>query len=287
MKKKVKRSQLQQIAHRFSRNKTAMAGLTILIVFIFLAVFANVLFDYETVALATNAAERLQPPSAQHWFGTDELGRDILARVVHGTKMSFLIGFASVLIGLVGGMILGAVVGYYGGVVDMVVMRIVEIFMAIPAMLMAMIIVSVFGASPVSLSLSLGVALIPAFTRVTRGTVITVCEMEYIESARAIGATDAIIILHHIIPNCFAPLLIQVTLSLASSILSISGLSYLGMGINPPTPEWGSMLSAARNYLHGNGYMAIFPGLAIMLTILALNLIGDGLRDAADPKLKR
>jgi peptide/nickel transport system permease protein len=188
--------------------------------------------------------------------------------------------------GLVIGTILGSLSGYYGGGIDMIIMRCTDILMAIPQILMAIIIVSVAGSNAVVIAIALGIAVIPTFTRVARGAVLTVCGMEYIESARALGETNGIIILTHILPNCFAPLLIQSTLSMATTILSVSGLSYLGMGIQAPIPEWGSMLSASRVYLSNKGYMSIFPGLAIMLTILALNLMGDGFRDAADPKQK-
>jgi len=279
-------SQVYQIWYRFRHNKSAMLGLVIISLLILIAVFADVLFSYDGIAIKQNIMERLQAPSAAHPMGTDDYGRDILARVVHGSRISLGIGFGGVAIALFGGTIIGAIAGFYGGKVDMVVMRVTDIFMAIPNILMAMIIVAVAGTSAVTIAISLGIAAIPTFTRVARGAVLTVREMEYIESARAIGAKNSTIISKHILPNCFAPLLVQTTLSMAIIILSVSGLSYLGMGIKAPIPEWGSMLSASRAYLQGNSYMAIFPGLAIMLTILALNLLGDGLRDASDPKLK-
>lgn len=281
-----KQGQFLQIWRRFKRRPSAMIGLYLIILFILIAIFAGVLFDYDAVAIKQDIANRLQPPSWEHPFGTDDYGRDILARVVHGTRISIGIGFAAVALGLTIGTLLGSSVGYYGGLYDMIVMRIVEVFQAIPCMLMAMIVVAVAGANPITLAIALGLAIIPTFTRVARGAVITMREMEYIESARAIGSSDFRIIFAHILPNCFAPLLVQSTLSMAVSILSVSGLSYLGMGISPPVPEWGSMLSASRIYLQDYSYMAIFPGVAIMLTILALNLLGDGIRDAADPKLK-
>lgn len=281
-----KNGQLSQMWRRFRRRRPAMLGLFMMISLILMAVFANVLFDYNDVAIKQDISNRLSSPSLKHPFGTDDYGRDILARVVHGARISLGIGFASVAIGLISGTFLGALVGYYGGILDMIIMRIVEVFQAIPCMLMAMVVVAVAGASPSTLAIALGIAIVPTFTRVARGAVITVREMGYVESAKAIGAGDITIIFAHILPNCFAPLLVQSTLSMAVSILSVSGLSYLGMGINPPTPEWGSMLSSARIYLQGYSYMSIFPGVAIMLTILALNLLGDGIRDAADPKLK-
>ena len=278
--------QFAQIWRRFSKRGSAMFGLCLLILLILTALFADLLYDYDDAAIKQNIPERLQAPSWKHPFGTDDYGRDILARVVHGSRYSLGIGFAAVAIGLIVGTAIGSIVGYYGGVMDMIVMRIIEVFQAIPCMLMAMIVVAVAGASAVSLAIALGLAIIPTFTRVARSAVITVREMDYVEACRAIGACNINIILFHILPNCFAPLLVQSTLSLAVSILSVSGLSYLGMGISPPTPEWGSMLSASRIYLQDYSYMAIFTGVAIMLVILALNLLGDGIRDATDPKLK-
>lgn len=279
-------NQFMQIWYRFKKRPAAMLGLFILVFLILMAIFADVLYDYDEEALAQNIVERFTKPCAEHPFGTDDYGRDILARVVHGSRLSLGIGFASVAIALICGTAIGAVVGYRGGWADMVVMRIMDILMAVPSILMAMIIVAVFGASTVTLIISLGISTIPTFTRVARSSVLTVREQEYVEAARSIGETNATIIIKHILPNCFAPLLVQVTVMLARAILSVSGLSYLGMGVQAPTPEWGSMLSASRAYLSNAGYMAIFPGLAVVLTILALNLVGDGLRDATDPKLR-
>lgn len=279
-------NQFQQIWHRYKKRPSAMAGLIILIVLILVAIFADVLYDYEGVALAQNVSERFMKPCAEHIFGTDDYGRDILARVVHGSRLSLGIGFSSIMFSTIIGTAIGAVAGFVGGKLDNVIMRIMDILMAIPSILMAMIIVAVFNTSAVTIALALGIANIPTFTRVARGAVLTVREKEYIESARAIGETNGSIILKHILPNCFAPIVVQFTVSLAMTILSVSGLSYLGMGIQAPAPEWGSMLSGSRAYLSNASYMAIFPGLAIVLTILSLNLIGDGIRDATDPKLR-
>ena len=284
--KKSGENQLMQIWRRYKKRPAAMFGLVLLCLLILTAIFADVLYDYEGQAIAQNIMGRFTKPCAEHPFGTDDYGRDILARVVHGSRLSLGIGFLSISIAMIIGTSIGAVVGYRGGKVDMIVMRIMDIFMAIPNILMAMIIVAVFGASAITLAIALGIANIPTFTRVARGTVLTVREQEYIESARAIGETDSTIILKHILPNCFAPILVQMTVTLAMTILSVSGLSYLGMGIQAPAPEWGSMLSASRGYLNNASYMAIFPGLAIVATILSLNLVGDGLRDATDPKLR-
>ena len=284
--KKSGENQLMQIWRRYKKRPAAMFGLVLFCLIVLMAIFADVLYDYEGQAIAQNIVGRFTKPCAEHPFGTDDYGRDILARVVHGSRLSLGIGLLSIAIAVIFGTSIGAVVGYRGGKLDMVVMRVMDILMAIPNILMAMIIVAVFGANAITLSIALGIANIPTFVRVTRGTVLTVREQEYIESARAIGETDTTIILKHILPNCFAPILVQFTVTLAMSILSVSGLSYLGMGIQPPAPEWGSMLSASRSYLNNASYMAIFPGLAIVATILSLNLVGDGLRDATDPKLR-
>lgn len=279
-------NQFLQIWRRYKKRPAAMLGLIILVILILTAIFADVLYNYEEDVISQNIVERFTKPCVEHPFGTDDYGRDILARIVHGSRLSLGIGFLSISIAMIIGTAIGAAVGYRGGKVDMIVMRIVDIFMAIPNILMAMIIVAVFGASATTLAIALGIANIPTFTRVARGTVLTVREQDYVESSRAIGETDMTIILKHILPNCFAPILVQMTVTLAMTILSVSGLSYLGMGIQAPAPEWGSMLSASRAYLSNASYMAIFPGLAIVLTILSLNLVGDGLRDATDPKLR-
>ena len=251
-----------------------------------LALFADVLFDYDEVVIKQNIAEMRQPPSLAHPFGTDELGRDILARVVHGTRVSLSIGFTSTLLAsLIGGTI-GAVSGYFGKRVDMIISRIMDMLLAIPGTLLAIAIVAVLGTSVTNLIMAMVISSIPKFARITRGAVLTVKDVEYIEAARAIGATDRTIILSHVIPNCMAPILVEMTLNISFAILTISGLSFLGLGVEQPRPEWGAMLSSSRTYIRDYSYMALFPGLAIMVTILAFNLLGDGLRDALDPRLK-
>ncbi|MDO4314434.1 MAG: ABC transporter permease [Oscillospiraceae bacterium] len=279
-------SQAYQIWERFSRNPSAMLGLAIFIVIVLLAVASGFLFDYDTVIIKQNFAERLQAPSLAHICGTDDYGRDVFARIMYGARYSLGISFTAVLAALLFGTVLGSIAGFYGGWADMLIMRATDVLMAIPQILMAIIIVSVAGSSAGIIAFALTLAQIPKFTRVACSAVLRVADMEYIESARALGEPGPMIIVKHIIPNCFAPLLIQTTLSVATAILSVSGLSYLGMGIETPIPEWGAMLSAARPYINSKSYLSIFPGVAVMLTILALNLMGDGFRDAADPKQK-
>ncbi|MGI9273234.1 MAG: ABC transporter permease [Endozoicomonas sp.] len=281
-----KRSQWLEVWHRLKRNKMAMLGLFILSIVVFAAVFAGVIADYETVVIAQNLGDRLQGPSTQYWLGTDEFGRDIFARLIHGARVSLLVGVLSVGISIIIGGTLGAVSGYYGGKLDDIVMRIMDIFLAVPSILLAIAIVSALGASLMNLMLAIAISNIPTFARVVRASVLSLRDQEFVEAARAIGASDARIILRHIIPNSLAPVIVQGALGVAIAILSTAGLSFIGLGIQPPEPEWGSMLAGGRQYLRHAWHVTTFPGLAIMITILALNLLGDGLRDALDPRLK-
>lgn len=284
--KSKKKSQWVSVWKRLKKNKMAVAGLIILSLICFLAVFADVFFDYETMVIQQSAALRLKPPSPQHWLGTDEVGRDILARIVHGARVSLPVAFATIVIASVAGGILGAVAGYGSKMADNLIMRFMDIFLAIPSILMSIALVSALGPSMGNLLLAISISNIPPFARIVRSSVLTIRNEEYIEAARAIGAHDWRIIFRHIIPNCMAPIIVQVTLCIAGSILSIASLSFIGLGIQPPTPEWGSMLSGGRQYIRYAWWVCAFPGIAIMLTILSLNLLGDGLRDALDPKMK-
>ncbi len=285
-KKYKKKSQAAEAWRRLTKNKMAMLGLAILVVFLLIAIFADVIADYDTVVIKQDIAGRLQGPSGAHWFGTDEYGRDIFARLVHGTRISLIVGFASVVVGVVIGGLLGAVAGYYGGKVDNVIMRLLDIVLAVPAILLCMAIIAAFGTSTANLIFAIGVSNVAKFARVVRASVITLKDQEFVESARAAGCTEFAIILRHIIPNCLAPIIVQFTLRVAYTILATSSLSFLGIGVLPPAPEWGAMLSGGRTFIRDSSYITIFPGIAIMLTILALNLLGDGLRDALDPRLK-
>lgn len=285
-KKYKKKSQVREAWQRLTKNKMAMLGLAILVGFILIAIFADVIADYNTVVIKQNIPNRLQGPSGEHWFGTDEYGRDIFARLVHGTRISLVVGFASVVVGVFLGGLLGAVAGYYGGGVDSLIMRALDIILAVPSILLCMAIIAAFGTSTLILVFAIGVSNVAKFARVVRASVITLKDQEFVESARAAGATEFSIILKHIIPNCMAPIIVQSTLRVAYAILATSALSFLGIGVLSPTPEWGAMLSGGRTYIRDSSYITIFPGLAIMFTILSLNLLGDGLRDALDPRLK-
>ena len=286
-KRKIKRSQLREIVIRMRRNRPAMIGLAIVIVLVLAALFADVIADYDTVVIKQNVAIRLQGPSAAHWFGTDEFGRDIFARIVHGARISLMVGIVAVSIALALGGTLGAIAGYFGGAVDNIIMRMMDIFLSIPILLLAIMIVSALGSSMLNLMIAIGISSMPTFARVTRASVLSVKDQDYIEAARAIGATNRKIILRHILPNCLAPIIVQATLRVATAILSTASLSFIGLGIQPPAPEWGAMLSSGRSYIRDAPHIVVIPGLVIMITILALNLLGDGLRDALDPKMKR
>lgn len=285
-KKYKKSSQLAEIWYRLARNKAAMIGLFVIIVLVFTAIFANQLFDYNTKVIEQNISERLQWPSLAHPLGTDEFGRDLLARIVHGARMSLLLSVLAVALGLAVGGTLGAISGYYGKRLDNIIMRFMDILLAMPMILFAMVIVAALGANAVNLVIALSISLIPFFARIVRGSVLTVKDVEYIEAARAIGAKDITIIINHILPNCLAPIIVQTTLRIAATITSTAALSFLGLGVQAPAPEWGSLLSSGRTYIRDSSYLTFFPGLAIMITILSINLLGDGLRDALDPRMK-
>ena len=275
-----------EIWKRFKKNKAAMLGLAIFSVMVILAVFADVICDYDTQVIAQNVANRLKPPSAAHWVGTDAYGRDIFARVVHGARISIVIGLAATVGSVCISGILGSIAGYYGGRVDNVIMRVLDTFLAIPGELLAMAIVASLGPSMTNLLIAVTIARIPPFTRVIRSSILTVIDQDYIEAAIASGARDSYIIVKHILPNAMGPIIIQATMGVGRMILTAAGMSFIGMGVQPPLPEWGSMLAEGRDFMRYSPYITLFPGLAIILTSLALNLLGDGLRDALDPKLK-
>ncbi|KXZ40230.1 peptide/nickel transport system permease protein [Alkalithermobacter thermoalcaliphilus JW-YL-7 = DSM 7308] len=282
-----KRSIWAEVGRRMVKNKMAMVGLGILLVLIILAIFADVIAPYEEVAIKQNLANRLQGPSAQHILGTDEFGRDIFARIIHGARVSLQVGLVAVGISILIGGSLGAIAAYYGGTLDNLIMRFMDILLAVPSILLAIAIVSALGPSLFNLMLAIGISSVPSYARIVRASVLSIRDQEFIEAARAIGANDFIIITRHIIPNALAPVIVQGTLGVAGAILSTAGLSFIGLGIQPPAPEWGSMLAGGRAYLRDAWHVTTFPGLVIMITILALNLLGDGLRDALDPKLKQ
>ncbi len=281
-----KQNRMLELWKQFSKNKTAVLGLVIIAIFFILAVSSGFIYDYQDDIVKQNIPNRLKAPSSEYPFGTDDKGRDVLARVVYGSRISLTAGFAAVTIALIIGGTLGAIAGYFGGILDNIIMRLMDVFLAIPGTLFAITIVAALGKSTTNLIIALSIATIPRFARILRSSVLTVRDNEYIEAAKAIGATNFRIITQHVVPNSLAPVIVQTTLSVATIILTIAGLSFLGLGISPPMPEWGSMLSEGKTFIRNQSYLAFFPGLAIMITILALNLLGDGLRDALDPRLR-
>lgn len=280
-----KRSQFLDIAQRFVKNRMAVVGGIIILFLVFCAIFPNLIAPYGIDE--QNLSNRFISPNAQYLFGTDAFGRDILSRVVYGTRVSLLVGIISVSFSCIIGIIIGSISGYYGKTVDNIIMRIIDMFLAIPGMLLAITIVAALGVGFENLIIAIGVGSIPLYARVVRASILSVKEQEYIEVAHSIGASDLRIIIMHILPNCMAPIIVSATMSISSAILAAAALSFIGVGVQPPTPEWGSMLSAAREYMRDYWFVVVFPGVAIMLTVFAFNVFGDGLRDALDPRLKK
>jgi len=279
-----KRSPWMTVWKNLKKNKAAMIGLFVLIVLIITAIFAEQIapFGFDD----QNLPNRLQAPSWEHIFGTDSFGRDIFSRIVFGSRVSLQVGFIAVGIGAVAGGALGAVAGFYGKHLDNWIMRIMDILLAIPNILLAISIVASLGPGLQNVMIAVGIGSIPGYARIVRASVLTVRDQEFVEAARSVGTNDFRIIMKHIIPNAMAPIIVQATLGVAGAILSAASLSFIGLGIQPPAPEWGAMLSDGRANLRDFPHVTTFPGLAIMITIYALNLLGDGLRDALDPRLK-
>lgn len=278
-------SLIKDSIRRFTENKTAVLGLILLFLFIFAAIFAPLITPYSPTE--RDYRERLKAPSAKHLLGTDYLGRDIFSRIIYGARISLQVGLISVGVALAAGVALGAVAGYFGGFIDLIVMRAIDIMLAFPSILLAIAIMAILGPSLANAMLAIGIVSIPTYARIVRSSVLSVKNDEFIEAATALGMSNARIIFRHILPNCLAPIIVQATLGVATAILDAAGLSFLGLGAQPPTPEWGAILSECRPYLRNAPWTVAFPGLAIVVVVLALNLVGDGLRDALDPRLKR
>lgn len=282
-----KKSRGRELWQRFMKNKTAVIGMIIFIFIVLVAIFAPLIANYETQAIKIDVPSRLQGPGGQHILGTDEMGRDLLARIVHGARISLMIGICSIAVSLLIGGTLGAISGFFGGRIDNMIMRVMDVFLCLPDVLLALAIVAAFGTSQVNLMISIGLAFTPKLSRVVRAAVMSVRSNEYVEAARSIGAKNSRIILKHVLINCIGPIIVQVTLYVANAILTISALSFIGLGIQSPTPEWGNMLASGRAYMRDHAYLVVTPGLAIFFSILSLNLLGDGLRDTLDPRLKQ
>lgn len=281
-----RRSQIGSVLYRLKKNKLAMFGLFLLLAMITIALCADFIADYDGRVIGQNIKERLNPPSASHWFGTDHFGRDIFARIVHGSRISLSLSIVAMVFAVAAGAIIGAIAGYYGGKTDDIIMRFMDILLSIPPMLMSISIVAALGQSMVNLLIALGIAYIPVFARVIRSSILSIKGQEFIEAAKACGTSDRRIILKHIIPNAVGPIIVQATLAMGSVILIISSLSFMGLGVKPPAPEWGTMLYEGRDFLRQAPYLTLFPGAAITIAVISLNLLGDGLRDALDPRLK-
>ena len=267
----------------FKKNKPAVFGLIILGIFVFMAVFADVLVDYDT-AILQNRDARLARPCAEYPLGTDHLGRDVLARIIHGSRTSLCIGVVATAVSLFIGGLLGLIAGYAGGWVDSVITRTMDILMCIPGILLSLCIIAVLEPNTVNLLIAITISNVPGFARILRATVINMAGREYVDAARTAGAGHIHIIRRHILPNTIGMVIVQATMSISGTIIFASGLSFLGLGVQPPTPEWGVMLSDAKKYMRELPYLLIAPGLSIALTALSLNLVGDGLRDMWDPR---
>jgi len=280
-----KQSQAKEVWRRLCKNKLAIVGLVLVIIIVLGSILAPLLTPYEYDAMDLLHAKQF--PSWEHPLGTDHYGRDILTRILYGGRTSLLISVIAIAISLIVGGLLGAVASYFGGFQENVIMRLLDILMAVPGLLLAVAISASLGVGKLNCAIAIGVSSIPSFARIIRASVLSIKGQEYIEAAKACGVRDWTIILRHVIPNSLAPIMVQSTLRVGESIMMISSLSFIGLGVQPPTPEWGSMLAMGRDLIRDFWPIVTFPGIAIMLTLIAFNLLGDGLRDALDPRLKQ
>lgn len=278
-------SQWRIVGRQLRRNRAAMIGATIIALEVLIAVFAPIVAPYEP--LKQNPRAALQAPSAEHYFGTDDTGRDLFSRVVYGTRISLRIGLISVAIGGGIGVVLGLIAGYRGGFSDALIMRLMDLLLAFPGILLALAIIAILGPGLFNVMIAVGVGGIPVYTRVARASTLAIREREYVVGARATGCGDLRILARYILPNVLPPLIVLATLGIAGAILTAAGLSFIGLGAVPPTPEWGAILTLGRKYINQAWWYTTFPGIAIIVTVLGINMLGDALRDALDPKLRR
>lgn len=269
---------------RLAKNKGALIGGYLILFLVIVAIFGPYLTTYDPHHI--DYSIKFETPSSEHWFGTDHHGRDIFTRVIHGLGITMTIGVLATLLGGFVGIILGVISGYYGGRTDTIIMRLMDILLAFPGILLALALISVLGPSRQNVIIAIALFAVPTFARIVRGSTLAVKNLEYIDAMKALGASDFRIILRHIFPNILSPIIVQGSVFIASAVLSASGLSFLGLGEQPPSPELGALLSDGRDYIWNAGHIAFFPGLVIMLIVLAFNVLGDGLRDALDPKMK-
>jgi ABC-type dipeptide/oligopeptide/nickel transport system permease subunit len=281
---RVARGQVAEAWLRLRRNRGAVVAAAVLGALVLAALLAPWIAPYDPIEPEPPAA--LQGPSAAHWMGTDALGRDVFSRIVHGTRVSLLEGVIAVLLAGGVGITLGLLAGYYGGWLDVTIMRSVDVLLAFPSILLALVVLAVLGPNLLNAMLAVGVAWIPNYARLTYGTVLSVKQNQYVEAARVVGGSDLQIMLRYILPNVAGPLIVLASLCMAFAILAAASLSFIGLGAQPPTPEWGAMAADGRAYLRRAWWVSTFPGLAVMVTVLAINLLGDGLRDALDPRMK-
>jgi len=270
---------------RLRKNKAAVVGGALILLFIVVSIVGPWLTTQSPTTV--NVLNKLQSPSGAHWFGTDNFGRDIFTRIIHGMALTLKVGFLSVAMGGSVGVVLGIVSGYYGGIIDTIIMRVMDVLLAFPGILLALAIVSVLGGSLTNVIIAVGLFSVPAFARIVRGSTLSVRKLEYIDAVKALGATDFRIIFKHILPNVMSPIIVQATLRIATAVLTASGLSFLGLGAQPPAPEWGAMLNDGRAYMSNAPHLILFPGIMIVLVVIAFNIFGDGLRDALDPKMNK
>lgn len=283
--KPVKNSRWLSFMKKLAKNKAAIAGAIVVLVFFILAIFAPLIAPYDPTHI--EMSKKLQPPSSEHWLGTDDKGRDILSRLLYGSRISLTVGILSTLLGAIIGVVMGIIAGYYGKWIDSLIMRICDVLLAFPGILLALAIVSILGPSTTNTIIAVAFFAIPTFARIVRGSTLSVKKLEYVDAIRAMGSHDMRIIFRHILPNITSPIIVQATLYIASAIITASALSFLGLGTQPPDPEWGTMLANGRSYIAQAPHLTLFPGLVILLVVVGFNLFGDGLRDALDPKSKK
>ena len=276
---------MARLWRRFSRNKGALFGLFVVFLIVFASIFAEVLSPYDPVA--QDFMLLMQRPSAQHWLGTDSLGRDILSRMIYGSRIALIVGILAVLLAMAVGVTLGLIAGYYGGLVDSIIMRIMDGLFAFPILILAIALMAIMGLGLVNIIIAVAVGMIAPFARVTRGDVLAIRGEIYVEAAQLLGLNHFTIIFRHVLPNVLAPIIVQGALRVSGAIITEAGLSFLGLGIPPPTPVWGSMISEGRQFIIMAPWISTFPGIALMIAVVGLNLLGDGLRDTFDPRLKR
>lgn len=280
-----KHSQWRDVWHRLSRNKLAMVALVIVVLLIAMCLLADVIAPYDYAAQDPTA--KFELPSAEHWLGTDNYGRDLLSRLIVGGRISLLVSVLSVLFALIVGGFIGALAGYFSGTTDGIIMRLMDILMAIPQFLLAVAVSVALGSGVVNTAIAIAVGSIPSYARLMRASVMSIKDQEFTEAARALGNSNMSILFKHIIPNTLSPIIVETTLHIGANILAISGLSFVGLGVQPPTPEWGSIMASGRQYIRDFWPLVTFPGIFIMLTMFGFNILGDGLRDAMDPKMKK